>query len=145
MSIQLAKIAEGIFQEGIFQVAFTILCSRNQWKNIFQQIFYKLFEKHFWVKMFLTLIAFNLFTDWLLSLFGFLYEPKTRTKFLGSCYSGNKKYFCFFVFLFVSTSKIFQIQKIITEDFSYMLFLLVCDFLPKPKKTNLKFLFWQQR
>ena len=138
MSMQLAKIAEGIFQVAFF----TILCSRNRWKNIFQQIFYKLFEKDFWMKMFLTLIAFNLFTDWLLSLFGFLYEPKTRTKFLGSWCSGNKKYFCFFVLLLVSTSKIFQIQEIIIEEFSYMLFLFVCNFLPKPKKTNLKFLFW---
>ena len=45
------------------------------------------------MKIIVTLIPINLVTNWLLSLFCLFHKPKTRTVFLVSWWSGNKKYF----------------------------------------------------
>ena len=63
--------------------------SSDQWKKDLQ------FNRHFYMKIILTIIPTDLVTNSLLSFFCPFLKPKKEIKLSASWWSGNEKYFCY--------------------------------------------------
>ena len=76
----------------LFELRFCV--SNNHWKNTVKQRLYVLFERHYYIKIIVTLIPIDLLTNWLSFLFCSFVWSKNENHFSGSWWLSNKKSFC---------------------------------------------------
>ena len=100
--------------------------SNDQWKNTVQQRFYKEFERDFYLKIILTLIATNLVKNSFLSLFCPFIKNINKNQVFSKLVVLQQEIVLLFVYNeSCSTSKVCRIQYTFIKGFSYMLLLLV--------------------